>query len=110
MNLEEEDSLSLNNGNVDNYANYPWINKGGQAEQNSRRHSSKSGTFNESDKSYPSAVLGARLSCVYLRGLFLEVVISMSTAVNRMGAAKSHYDVISFFSKNDSKFSLTLIF
>ena len=72
MNLEEEDSLSLNNGNVDNYANYPWINKGGQAEQNSRRHSSKSGTFNESDKSYPSAVLEAQLSCVYLRGLFLR--------------------------------------
>ena len=54
MNSEEEEDLDLShNGSHDNYANYPWINKGGQAEGNSlsRRHSSKSGTFNESDKS-----------------------------------------------------------
>ena len=58
---EEEDDLNLscssrnshNGSSHDNYANYPWINKGGQADSNSlsRRHSSKSGTFNESDKS-----------------------------------------------------------
>ena len=57
MNSEEEEDLDFqsqsHNGSHDNYANYPWINKGGQAEGNSlsRRHSSKSGTFNESDKS-----------------------------------------------------------